>query len=250
MTYERLEFLGDAYLELCASRLIFSRFNHLPAGQMSQLRELLVKNETLAEYSRAYGFLERLSVGDREKMERDSKGKGNKGLNKVLGDVFEAYVAAVVLSDDQNGYAVVEKWLSELWAPKLLGAARSDKLYGMRMAKHEDQPSNPEQIYDPEAKGKLQRRVTMNNMIKLDYEAWKPTVELKGDKIGQNVHYIALYFTGFEYEKKLLAKGEGKNKVEAGNWAAMDAMYGSSKEFVEEMEQRVAAEKERRKKMK
>ena len=92
MSYERLEFLGDAYIELIASRLIFERFVQLTAGQMSQLRELLVKNETLGEYSKAYGFDKRLEAGAIEKMMEDSRssgGKGNKAFNKVMGDVFE-----------------------------------------------------------------------------------------------------------------------------------------------------------------
>ncbi|KAG9970387.1 hypothetical protein KCU72_g24649, partial [Aureobasidium melanogenum] len=38
MTYERLEFLGDAYLEVIATRLIFSRYPHLAAGRQAQIR--------------------------------------------------------------------------------------------------------------------------------------------------------------------------------------------------------------------
>ena len=60
VTYERLEFLGDAYLELFASRLIYHHFPALQAGAQSQVRELLVKNETLSEYARLYGFQDRV----------------------------------------------------------------------------------------------------------------------------------------------------------------------------------------------
>lgn len=62
ITYERLEFIGDAYIELIATRLIDDRCDSLPAGRLSQLRELLVKNETLAEFSRAYAFDKRVEV--------------------------------------------------------------------------------------------------------------------------------------------------------------------------------------------
>ena len=110
ITYERLEFLGDAYIELIASRLIFERYPTLPAGRQSQLRELLVKNETLDEYSIAYGFEERIEISAKERMLEDvcKKYPGNKGFKKVLGDVFEAYVAAVILSDVEIGFAVAE----------------------------------------------------------------------------------------------------------------------------------------------
>ena len=71
---------------------------------------------------------------------------------------------------------------------------------------------------------------------KLFYETYQDSIELKGDKLGQTRHFIAVYLTGYGYEKKLLGKGEGKNKVEAGNWAAIEAMYGDSKDLVDECE--------------
>ena len=55
-SYDRLEFLGDAYIELMASRLVLKRFPHMPAGRLSQQREMLVKNDTLAEYAEHYGM--------------------------------------------------------------------------------------------------------------------------------------------------------------------------------------------------
>ena len=55
-SYDRLEFLGDAYIELMASRLVLKRFPQMPAGRLSQQREMLVKNDTLAEYANKYGM--------------------------------------------------------------------------------------------------------------------------------------------------------------------------------------------------
>lgn len=246
MTYERLEFLGDAYIELLATRLIFSRFPSLPAGSQSQLRELLVKNETLAEYSRAYGFDKRVEVGAMEAMLEDGR-KRNKGFNKVLGDVFEAYVAAVVLDDDGGGVEVVEKWLTALWAPKLLEAARNDRSYAYNpelALTHDADTADPSKLYNPTAKAELQKRLQPSRDVKLSYETYKDSVELKGDQLGQNRHFIALYLTGYGYERKLLGKGEGKNKVEAGNWAATEAMHGKCKEVVEECEAKLAVIKE------
>ena len=249
ITYERLEFLGDAYIELIASRLIFERFTHLPAGQQSQLRELLVKNETLAEYSRAYDFDKRVEVGALVTMVEDSKHKGNKGFNKVCGDVFEAYVAAVILSDAEDGFAVVEKWLTALWAPKLVKAAKNNRgyAYNPSLALMHGQDVDLLKVYNPNAKGELQKRIVGSQETRLIYETYKDTVELKGDQLGQNRHFIALYLTGYGYERKLLGKGEGKNKVEAGNWAATEAMHGNGQGLVEECETRLKAEREERK---
>ena len=246
MSYERLEFLGDAQLELLASRLIFARFNHLPAGQQSQLRELLVKNETLAEYALAYGFDKKIKMTDQERMIEDNKFKGNKGWQKILGDVFEAYVAAAVLSDPEHGWAVVEKWMTALWAPKLVEAAKHNLNYAAAMSVQTASGADPAKVYNPAAKAELQKRIAGAG-VKLEYERYKDTLELKGDALGQSRSFMAVYYTGGSHVKKMLGKGEGKNKVEAGNWAAMEAMHGECKGFVVECEVALAKTREERK---
>lgn len=249
VTYERLEFLGDAWLEVFASKIIFKRFIHLPAGQMSQLRELLVKNETLSDFTRAYGFDTRVSVVDLDQMKYDAGQRGNKGINKVLGDVFEAYIAAIVLSDDDEakGQATAEKWCAALWEPTLQNAIKSDHSYKPDFSSTEND-GDPRKKFNPEAKVLLQKRILGGglNAPKLSYEPYKDSVELKGNKLGQNRHYIALYLTGYGYERKLLGKGEGKNKVEAGNWAAIEAMHGDAKDIVDECERVLKEEKQKR----
>lgn len=278
LTYERLEFLGDAYIELFASRLIYESYSHLPAGRMSQVRELLVKNETLAELSRSYGFHEKIAVGaEIGELLRDSRGRGNKGYNKIVGDVFEAYVAAVVLSDfEGRGFERAEAWCRELWEGKLERAKKEDRSLlpppaarrPFDEAKDEDAKEEADDddkihllrtTYDPNAKATLQKRIYHQPLIRLFYETDRPTIELKGDQKGQNVHFIALYVEEEasasatttdeklrEKNKTLLAKGQGKNKVEAGNWAAVEAMYGPMRSRVEELEGRVREEKARR----
>lgn len=293
LTYERLEFLGDAYIELFASRLIYESYSHLPAGRMSQVRELLVKNETLAELSRSYGFDGKIAVGaEIGELVRDSRGRGNKGYNKIVGDVFEAYVAAVVLSDfEGRGFERAERWCRDLWEGKLERAKKEDRsllpppspLSTRRLsagdeAKDEEADDNIHlhllrTTYDPNAKATLQKRIYHQPLIRLFYETDRPTIELKGDQKGQNVHFIALYVEETttattalastaasastasatttdeklrEKNKTLLAKGQGKNKVEAGNWAAVEAMYGPMRQRVEELEGRVREEKARR----
>ncbi|EMC97171.1 hypothetical protein BAUCODRAFT_69163 [Baudoinia panamericana UAMH 10762] len=233
VTYEKLEFLGDAQIEHLASRLLYTRFPHLLAGQQSQLRELLVKNETLAEYARAYGFEGKVQVAELATSMNGGGGhekKGNKGFNKVLGDVFEAYVAAVILSHGDEGFAIAEKWMTSLWAPKLVEATSG-------------RDSN---IYDPTAKATLQKLLLGSKDTRLDYTPYKKSVELKGDRLGQNRHFIAVYLTGYGYDRRLLGKGEGRNKVEAGNWAAVDAMFGEGTDVVEECAGRLRVAREAR----
>ncbi|KAK4569723.1 hypothetical protein LTR86_002691 [Recurvomyces mirabilis] len=253
ITYEKLEFLGDAQLELLASRLLYTRYPHLTSGQQSQLRELLVKNETLAEFARAYEFDKRVQVADMERMVADSVARqGNKGFNKVLGDVFEAYVAAVILGGGEEGWAVAEKWMLGLWAPKLVEAAGKDRnlVSASSLLLHDDGEVDVLETYNPAAKAELQKLVLGGKGTKLDYEPYQKSVELKGDFLGQNRHFIAVYLTGYGHERLLLGKGEGKNKVEAGNWAAQVAMFGEMKGLVEECAKQLEVFREQRRREK
>jgi ribonuclease III len=260
LSYEKLEFLGDAYLETIASRLLYERFNALPSGYQSQLRELLVKNTTLSDLSRGCGFEKRLKLNAADYKAMLEAGevhdrqavKGNKGYDKILADVFEAYVAAVIISNGDEGFAIAETWLTGLWAPKLLEAMANDKaLVPSTYARlHHDPQADPLAVYNPQAKAELQKKVLCSGLgVKLDYEPYAASVELKGDQLGQNRHFIAVYLSGYGYQKKLLGKGEGRNKVEAGNWAAMRALH-EHKELLDECEKQYHEYREKRRKEK
>lgn len=240
-SYEKFEFLGDAYLELWASKLIHERLHYLPAGRMSQVREMLVKNETLAVYARAYEFDKKLRVADKQGMQAVAD-RGNKGFNKVLGDVFEAYVAAVCLADEKEGEHTGQEWVTALWESAIAHLQATESNF----AQPTGEPTNPRTTFDPKAKEVLQKRIGYKN-VKLEYVVDRPSVELKGDQLGQNRHFVALYLTGYGHEKKLLGKGEGRSKTEAGQWAAIEAMYGDMKDVVSEFEAKAKAMREMRK---
>lgn len=82
LDYEHLEFLGDAYLETIATRLIFTRFPELKVGRQSAFREKLVRNKTLAGFARMYGFDKRIQAIGIETATEKAK-------DKVLGDMIE-----------------------------------------------------------------------------------------------------------------------------------------------------------------
>ena len=198
LSYERLEFVGDAYIELIATRLIFPRFPDLPAGRLSQKRELLVKNETLAEFSLAYGFDKRANLPKSYSLGQEK----DKLWTKTMGDVFEAYVAAVILSDNVDGFAVAEAWLTELWEPKL---SRSDYI----------------EAWDSNAKVQLASRI-MGKGVKIHYrDEAQPNVIRNEGKI---VFQVGSYLTGWGWENTHLGSGTGLNKNEAGSKAATQAL--------------------------
>ncbi|KAL4915563.1 ribonuclease III domain-containing protein [Aspergillus aurantiobrunneus] len=191
-TYDRLEILGDAYVELISTKLILKKFEQVPSGRVSQIREVLVKNETLAEYATRYGFDRRASVP------HDHFNQPKRWI-KTKGDIFEAYVAAVVLSSP-NGYAVAETWLSQLWSPKL--------------------ETFEETHSHLKVKETLARKI-MGKGVKLKYTDEREPIQHDG---GTQTFFIGVYLTGWGWSNKHLGSGQGLNKTIAGNKAAQQAL--------------------------
>ncbi|RAK98055.1 ribonuclease III [Aspergillus ibericus CBS 121593] len=196
-TYDRLEVLGDAYIELISTKLIWNRFQDIPSGRISQIRELLVKNETLSNYATMYGLDRRASVPpDYLKQPRR--------WVKTKADIFEAYVAAVVLSDPINGYCVAEEWLSKLWLPKI-------EQFGQQKS-------------SLQAKESLAKKI-MGKGIKLKYVDEHPPVQ--GGR-GLQTYFIGVYLTGWGWDHKHLGSGQGSSKAIAGDEAAEKALLNES----------------------
>ena len=88
---ERLEFLGDAVLELTVSRWIYSRWPNAPEGRLTQLRASVVRAESLATVARRLnlGELLRLGVGEER--------TGGRDRQSILADALEAVIGAIFL---------------------------------------------------------------------------------------------------------------------------------------------------------
>ena len=98
-SYERLEYLGDAVLELAVSEHVFHRFPTEPEGVLTSYRSALVKTETLAELAI------KLKLGEKVHMSKGEERTGGRQNKSILADVFEAVVGALYL--DQGFTAVV-----------------------------------------------------------------------------------------------------------------------------------------------
>lgn len=92
-SYERLEFLGDAVLDLIAAEILFHKYPKKDEGFLTKIRAKLVKGETLAIFSTQLGLDELMEIGERT---------GNTKISKsILADVFESIIAAIYIT---NGY--------------------------------------------------------------------------------------------------------------------------------------------------
>ena len=88
---ERLEFLGDAILELVVSDFLFKTYPHLPEGQLTQKRAAIVQTKTLA----AAAF--KLNLGQNLIMSKGEKKSGGQTNVSLLANTFEALIGAVYL---------------------------------------------------------------------------------------------------------------------------------------------------------
>jgi len=123
---ERLEFLGDAVIDLAISHRLMERFPTASEGELSKLRALIVNEEGLAKVARALGLGDLLLLGRGEEL------TGGRTKNSVLADALEAVIGAVYLS---NGWDKVMELVDRHFAEALAGVAegRSGQDYKTRL---------------------------------------------------------------------------------------------------------------------
>lgn len=94
--YERLEFLGDAVLELATSEYFYNKTD-LKEGDMSKVRASYVCENALYEYAKSIGLIEHIKTGNGV----------NKDTPSIVADCFESVLAVVFL---EHGYSVAKKY--------------------------------------------------------------------------------------------------------------------------------------------
>jgi ribonuclease-3 len=107
---ERLEFLGDAVLELTISQYLFKKFPNMSEGELTKLRASIVCEPSLVKFANALSFGELVLLGRGEEL------TGGRERPALLADVFEAFIGALYL--DQGMEAVVQ-FLDKTIFPKI-----------------------------------------------------------------------------------------------------------------------------------
>lgn len=107
---ERLEFLGDAVLELSATKFLYERFPFKPEGDLTAYRAALVNTYSLAEVADAIGINDMLLLS---KGERRDTGRARQ---IILANAFEAVIGALYLD---QGYEAADAFLHTHLYPKL-----------------------------------------------------------------------------------------------------------------------------------
>jgi ribonuclease-3 len=111
---ERLEFLGDAVLELAVTDFLFANYSE-PEGTLTSWRAALVRTESIGEAGDKLGYepLLRMSKGERQGTER--------ARQQILANAFEAVIGAIYL---ERGYKDAEEFIKKHITSKLADILR------------------------------------------------------------------------------------------------------------------------------
>jgi ribonuclease-3 len=118
---ERLEFLGDAVLELCTSEELYKRYPDVREGDLTNLRAKLVSEPTLAEIGRRIHLQEFIFLGKGE------EAQGGRERDAVLSDALESLFGAVFLDGGfEASKQVILRLYKDLWPASIHGPRRKD----------------------------------------------------------------------------------------------------------------------------
>lgn len=107
---ERIEFLGDAVLELIVSDFLYQRYPDRPEGDLTSFRSALVKTDTLAQAARD------LEIGEYIRLSKGEEESGGREKDYLLANAFEAVLGAIYLD---KGYNTCKDFISRTLLPKI-----------------------------------------------------------------------------------------------------------------------------------
>lgn len=181
---ERLEFLGDAVLQLIISEYLYQTYPNKPEGDLSKLRSMIVREESLASFARDCQFNRFLRLGKGEEK------SGGRDRDTILGDAFEAFLGALLLD---RGVEAVQSFLYAVVIPKV-------------------EAGTFEQVKD--YKTQLQEILQVNGDVDIVYQV----IDEYGPAHAKEF-IVAVFLDGKE-----IGKGDGRSKKLAEQKAAENAL--------------------------
>jgi ribonuclease-3 len=182
---ERLEFLGDAVLELVTTDFLYKKYENKTEGELTALRSALVNTVSIADASTELGFNEYLMLSKGE-----AKDTG-RARQYILANTFESVVGAIYLD---QGYDAAEKFISAFLLPKI------DEIVSKSLW--------------VDAKSKLQEMTQ-------DKFSMTPVYETTGE---HGPDHDKTFSVKVEYAPGKFAEGSGKSKQEAEQEAARNVL--------------------------
>lgn len=164
---ERLEFLGDAVLQLVITDLLYESYPHLAEGQMAKVRASVVSGPALAQIARS------LDLGLHIELAPGEERTGGREKDSILADGVEAILGAVYLD---SGIAAAGEIILSLWSHHVADRAKSPgiKDFKTRLQEHLARDDR-RPVYEVEGSGPDHSR------------HFKATVYVDGTRLGSGV---------------------------------------------------------------
>ncbi len=182
---ERMEFLGDAVLELCVSEELFFRFPNMQEGQLTKSRASIVCESALFQAAKGIGLGEHLLLG------RGEDASGGREKPSILSDAFEAVIAAIYLD---GGFTQARSFVHRFVLPLL---------------------DLSERIFEKDHKTRLQE------LIHAKTHGKQVTYRLVGETGPDHDKTFTMQAL---LDGEVLGEGQGHSKQSAGQAAAADAL--------------------------
>ena len=182
---ERLEFLGDAVLELIVTTYLFEKFPNYTEGELTAIRSALVNAMIISEAAGEIGMNEYLLLSKGEAKD------GGKARVYILANTYEAYIGAVYLD---RGYGTAEKFVEQTLLSK------TEEIVAKKLWR--------------DAKSLVQEKAQEHFSVTPAYKV------LRESGLDHDKHFSVGIFFGPE----LIASGRGKSKQEAEQEAARAAL--------------------------
>jgi len=182
---ERLEFLGDAVLELASTRFLFDRFPAKPEGELTAYRAALVNTVSLAESAQA------LHVGAHLRLSKGEARDTGRARDVILANTFEAIIGAIYLD---QGYETAAAFIARTILSKL------DDL--IAKGAHQDAKSRFQEL------AQEKRGITPNYKVLAE----------------EGPDHARIFTIGAFLGVKEIARGKGPSKQESEQAAAQEAL--------------------------
>ncbi len=189
---ERLEFLGDVIVNLIVSEYLYHKFSELPEGELTKKRAAIVCESSLAFAARKINLGEYLLLGKGE------EATGGRNRESILADTFEALTGAIYID---GGLTSTREFLLGMFEQEVIYALSKGNLF-------------------IDYKTELQETLQKRTKSKIEYKVVR--------EVGPD--HNKKFYMDVIVENKVIGSGMGRNKKEAEQMAAKQALDRIGKE--------------------
>lgn len=188
LSYEKLEFMGDAVLKLAVSEFLYDKFDSFKEGELTKFRAEIVSDKNIYKYAKQLGFADLIILGKNERKQGGAK------KESILACAFEALLGAILLDNRQTGYKKAKKFLEDNFLDEILNIEQNLVLL------------NPKATLQEYTQG-INCKLPVYNLVKEEGKAHKKT-----------------FFVEVSFNNEVIGKGKGLSIKKAEIAAAEDAL--------------------------